>query len=113
MRLGKFALAGAAAMMTALLPVTAYPYHDDLDFNLNAFCNPMRVVVENIRPIEAENANLTNQDIANAVESRIRSARLFSAESPQYLYINVNPVGSAGRVPGRGVGVVGASVSCG
>lgn len=90
----------AAWAALALLALPAHALHEagHNDFNLAAFCNPMGIIVENLRDVDARKVGLTRQDIVNAVnavESRVRVARLFSAESPQYLYVNVNPVRNA------------------
>ena len=87
----------AAWAALALLALPAHALHEagHNDFNLAAFCNPIGIIVENLRDVDARKVGLTRQDIVNAVESRVRVARLFSAESPQYLYVNVNPVRNA------------------
>ena len=66
-----------------------------LDFNLAAFCNPMGVMVEGMRENDVLEVNLTTNDIVYAAESRLHGARLFSGKSPQFLYVNVNPIGEA------------------
>ena len=63
-------------------------------FELFANCEPMDLVVENLPPDAAE-IGLTVERIEAAVESRLRSARLFDSDSVQYLYVNVNVVGRA------------------
>ena len=63
-------------------------------FKLFAECRPMDLVVEGL-PSHAAEIGLTKESIRAAAESRLRAARLFSPESEQYLYINVNVVGAA------------------
>ena len=62
-------------------------------------CAPMDFVVEYLDPENSQRIGLTEQDIANAVESRLRGARLFAPPEKQnreqYLYVNVNIVGYA------------------
>ena len=58
-------------------------------------CAPMDFVVEELDPEDTQKTGLTKQIIANAVESRLRAARLFTSiaeqtkDKEQYLYINV------------------------
>ena len=86
-----------AGVAIALLSSQAGAVHNagHLDFNLAAFCNPMGVVVESVRNKISRKIGLTEGDLVNAAESRIRAAQLFNDESPQYLYININPTKSA------------------
>ena len=63
-------------------------------FQLFADCGPMRLVVEELGE-DAANIGLTEGPIRAAAESRLRSARLYSTEADQYLYIIVTAVGFA------------------
>ena len=54
----------------------------------------MRLVVESL-PEDAAEIGLTESSIRAAAESRLRSARLYSEASDQYLYVNVNVAGHA------------------
>ena len=64
-------------------------------FALFAECRPMGLIVESL-PSDAEKIGLTEESIQAAVESRLRSARLYSSRLVRhYLYINVNVVGRA------------------
>lgn len=51
-------------------------------------CAPMALTVERLSK-PASDIGLTRQTIVNAAESRLRSARLFSDESTQFLYVGV------------------------
>lgn len=66
-------------------------------FQLFADCRPMRLLVERL-PDGASKIGLTKEAIQAAVESRLRSARLYRSMpgSPfHYLYVNVNVFGRA------------------
>ena len=64
-------------------------------------CAPMDFLVESLDPEGSQRTGLTRKTIENAVEARLRAARLFTptAEQPkdkeQYLYINLNIIGHA------------------
>ena len=64
-------------------------------------CAPMDLVVEELPPEAPRETGLTQTAIINAVESRLRAARLFvpieeqELGRQQYLYTNVNISGSA------------------
>ena len=60
-------------------------------FQLFSDCGPMQIFVEELDE-DAANIGLTEGPILAAAESRLRSARLYSTEADQYLYINVNVV---------------------
>ena len=64
-------------------------------FRLFNECRPMRLIVETLDD-DALAIDLTEDSIQAAVESRLRSARLYDSESTigAYLYINVNVLGS-------------------
>ena len=57
----------------------------------------MRLVVETLPPAAAE-IGLTVESIQAAVESRLRSARLYDPEANTHLYMNVNTSGNAFNV---------------
>lgn len=81
-----------------LLPsysVQADLFEDLTRFQLFTNCGKMDLVVENLSE-DAKKIGLTKKAIANAVESRLRSAKLFSKKEPaSYLYIYVNVIGHA------------------
>ena len=64
-------------------------------FKLYNHCNPMDLVIEAL-PAAAKKIGLTKEDVQVAVESRLRSARLYSSE-PQssFFYVNLNVIGSS------------------
>ena len=68
------------------------------DEELFTGCAPMDFVVEELDPEDTQ-TGLTEKSIENAVESRLRAARLFGPREKQnrrqYLYIRVNTVGFA------------------
>ena len=67
-------------------------------FQLFNECKPMRLTVEGL-PDDAGKIRLTQEQVRTAVESRLRSARLYDAAELPYLYVNVNVFGPAfGRV---------------
>ena len=63
-------------------------------FELFNYCYPMSLVVEGL-PSGAAEINLTDESIQAALESRLRSARLYDSEGIDWLYIGVNVVGAA------------------
>ena len=63
-------------------------------FRLFNECRPMKIIVEDLSAGAAE-IDLTEAAIQAAVESRLRSARLYDADARPYLYVNVNVVGMA------------------
>ena len=68
---------------------------NELDrFKLFNNCEPMRLVVENLSDDAAE-IGLTEERLRFAAESRLRAARLYTADrgTPYYLYVNVHVVG--------------------
>ncbi len=67
---------------------------------LFARCTPVGLGVENLGKEEAKKIGLTKEAVVNAVESRLRAARLFETEilGSQYLYVNVNLVGNSFNV---------------
>ena len=63
-------------------------------FALFSDCQPMNLLVEEMSP-DASEIGLTRESIIAAVESRLRAARLYDAETTHHLYVNVNVVGPA------------------
>ena len=63
-------------------------------FELFNYCYPMRLVVEGLPPDAAE-INLSEESIQAALESRLRSARLYDSVGIDRLYSRVNVVGAA------------------
>ena len=69
------------------------------DEQLFTVCAPMDIFVEPLHPEGSQNTGLTREAIMDAVESRLRAARLFATSEKQvrqqYLRINVNILGFA------------------
>ena len=63
---------------------------------LFARCDSVFLVVQDLREKKASEIGLTKEAVVNAVESRLRVARLFEPKSSQYLYVNVNLAGDYG-----------------
>lgn len=63
-------------------------------FQLFNYCLPMGIVVENLNE-NAEGIGLHQSTLSAAVESRLRSARLFDNDAQNYLYLNVLVSGRA------------------
>ena len=63
-------------------------------FELWNNCEPMQLVVENLRK-DAFDIGLTEEAITIAVRSRLRAARLYDSSALSYLYVNVGVVGLA------------------
>ncbi len=66
-------------------------------FELFNSCQPMNLIVESLPPDAAE-IGLTEHSLRIAAESRLRSARLYKEDAPEYLYLNTNVVGKAFNV---------------
>jgi len=82
-------------MLILAVPVQAETVTDFDRFKLWNDCRPMRLVVENLYEDETD-IGLTEDVITAAVRSRLRAARLYTAEELRpYLYINVNVVNAA------------------
>ena len=83
----------ALALFFFTLDVTG---QDLAHFKLFADCQPMQLIVEDLRS-DASDIGLTKASIQAAAESRLRSARLYDSDplTYPYLYINVNVVGRA------------------
>ena len=86
----------AASLAVALVSSTAVGETSAFEerrarFQLFADCGPMQLTVEKLSE-DAKKIGLTEESIQAAAESRLRSARLYSTEADQYLYINVNVV---------------------
>ena len=52
-------------------------------------CSPIRLIVGELNP-DARKIGLTEESIRAAVESRLRSARLYSSEATNWLFVNVH-----------------------
>ena len=63
-------------------------------FRLFSDCKPMDLLVESLKPKAAE-FGLSKDSIQAAVESRLRSARLYDSEAWNRLYVNINTTGLA------------------
>ena len=65
-------------------------------FALFSDCTQMMLVVEGL-PSDATDIGLSDEGVQTAVESRLRSARLYRSDGAivPYLYVNVNVVGRA------------------
>ena len=65
-------------------------------FELFTGCETMGLVVEGL-PEDARSISLSVERITNSVESRLRSAKLFSSSKNQrqYLYVNINVIANA------------------
>ena len=92
-------LTRAALLLSALaLPFSASGAAGEITdfkrFRLFADCRPMRLVVEDL-PGGVLKIGLTKEAIRAAVESRLRSARLYDSRASHYLYVNVNVAGRA------------------
>lgn len=91
----------ATALVLAVGAITSSATTIEDEPGLYAACTPMELVVENLSPEGARETGLTKKTIVNAVESRLRGARLFApldkleVGREQYLYVNVNVVGPA------------------
>lgn len=81
-------LFACAALILASAEVFAAPDTGDL-FDLCPADEGMRLVVESLEE-DAKQGYLTEEQIRNAAESRLRAARLYDPEADPYLYINVN-----------------------
>ncbi len=66
-------------------------------FELFTNCKRLDILIERL-PKDAIEIGLNRDRLRTAVESRLRSARLFDAESYEHLYVNVNVVGRAFNV---------------
>ena len=58
--------------------------------------NRLNLVIENLYE-DAESAGITKERIRNAVEIRLRSARIYDPDAEPYLYVNLNVAESGGR----------------
>ncbi len=87
---------GICLVMTLALPASAQEASKETKrFKLFADCKPMNLVVERLHP-KASEIGLTRKAIQAAVESRLRSARLYSDKPAlYYLYVRVSLVGNA------------------
>ena len=87
-----------ALALVLAAPAGAVEKVTELDrFELWYGCQPVFLVVEGL-PDSAKAIGLSTSRIETAVRSRLRSARIYSAERPwprPYLYVNVNVLGAA------------------
>ena len=95
----------AAALAVTLVSSTAvgetFTVEDQYArFQLFADCGPMRLVITQLSE-DAKKIGLTTEAIQAAAESRLRAARLCSAETNPLLVIAVNVVGQAFNVGPR------------
>ena len=97
-------LSACAMLMLTSAAVFAAPDTGDL-FDLCPEDEGMRLVVESLEE-DAKQGELTEEQIRNAAESRLRAAGIYDPEADPYLYINVN-AGSPqiGHFPFFAVGV--------
>lgn len=58
-------------------------------FRLFTNCMPIDYVIEGLTS-DGETIGLSEKVLQNAVESRLRSARIYDSEMDRYLYININ-----------------------
>ena len=58
-------------------------------FELYTACQPVRLVVENLSP-DASDIGLTKSDIITTIRSRLRGARIYSADPNGYPYLYVH-----------------------
>ncbi len=67
-------------------------------FQLFNHCRPMYLLVEDLHS-DADEIGLTKESLTAAVESRLRSARLYEGDrAAPYLYLNVSVVGQASNI---------------
>ena len=86
---------------TLSFPASGETFEERLNrFRLFAECRPMDLRVESLSPNAAE-IGLTKESIRDAAESRLRTARLFSPESEQYLYITITVAGQGFNISVR------------
>ena len=82
-------LCAALALSFLATGAAAQDFKEKYDrFGLFAGCEPMWLVVEYLDD-NAARVGLTEEALRAAAESRLRAARLYSAEADQYLYIAV------------------------
>ena len=86
-------------LLSASLPGRTVVEAQQQDLNLFTRCAPMRLIVEELSEEVARDIGLTEEAIVNAVESRLRAARLFDPDVTRtpstYLYVQVSLVGRA------------------
>lgn len=63
-------------------------------FNLFTYCFPLSLVIERFDSNHAS-AGVTKDAVRIAVESRLRSARIYDAESDLFLYVNLGVINNA------------------
>ena len=75
-----------------LVVMTAGAHAEPTNFDLFKLCPPderMDLVVERLHEYDAK-GGLTESQIRNAAESRLRGAGLYDPEAAPYLYVNIN-----------------------
>ena len=89
-----FAKTLVALVLTSFFIADSVFAQDNEDkFGLFTRCDPVALFV---RSLDSEDeAIITTDSIINVAESRLRSARIYSGEAVEYLYIGVTIVGSA------------------
>ena len=88
-------VAAVALAILILVSVSARADEATDRFDLWAECKSMHLVVEGL-PDDAATIGLTKDSIEAAVRSRLRAARLYTADfSPHYLYVRVTVLGLA------------------
>ena len=95
-RCWKVLVVGAVAVVMPFSHVRAQQLSEEdiAKFQLYTACQPMTLVVEELND-DAEDIELTEQAVVNAVESRLRAARLYNPSGIEYLYVNINVVSPA------------------
>ena len=102
--MAKVIIVAALVLAIGAMPRSATTANEVQRRQLYTSCAPMDFVVESVESLDAEDSKrigLTKQKITDAVESRLRAARLFTPnaeqtlDKEQYLYINTNIVDRA------------------
>ena len=95
MRRGGYLVLAALALSFATPGAAEQTFNERYaEFELFANCEPMDLIVEGLGS-DATEIGLTEEKIQAAVESRLRSARLYDSNAYPYLYVNVNVIGIA------------------
>ena len=94
--MAKVIIFAALVLAIGAMPGSAETANEVERRQLYTACAPTDFVVEALDAEDSQRTGLTEQEIANAVESRLRAARLFTPTAEQtlneeqYLYINAN-----------------------
>ena len=94
--MAKVIIVAALVLAIGAMPGSAATANEVERRQLYTACAPMDFVVESLDAEDSQRTGLTEQGIANAVESRLRAARLLTPiaeqtlNKEQYLYINAN-----------------------